>query len=166
VLVPLFEEAGALRVLLTRRASHLRAHQGEVAFPGGARHGDEDLVTTALREAEEEIGLDPGRVEIIGELDHLATVSSRFEIVPFVGALAGRPDLAPNPEEIDRVFDVAVIDLLHEDVFREEQWMLPYARTIAFFELADETVWGATAAILRHFLTLLATGGGPVTPAV
>jgi 8-oxo-dGTP pyrophosphatase MutT (NUDIX family) len=165
VLIPLFEEDGELRVLLTRRSSDLRNHRGEVAFPGGGRHGDEPLVTTALREAHEEIGIDPSSVEILGELDHLATIVSGFEIVPFVGALPGRPAVHPNPAEIERVFDVPVAELLADGVFRQETWAIPVERTIAFFELEGETVWGATASILRHLLALLATGGRPASQA-
>ena len=85
VLVPLFEEDGQVWVVLTRRSQHLRAHKGEVAFPGGRQDEGESLMDAALREAEEEIALDTKVVEIVGELNHLATVSSNSSIVPYVG---------------------------------------------------------------------------------
>ena len=89
VLAPLYEHDGDLRVVLTRRSSNLRVHSGEVSFPGGRSEPDETLEETARREAREEIGLDPSGVEIIGELDHLTTITSGSFIVPYVGLLPG-----------------------------------------------------------------------------
>jgi 8-oxo-dGTP pyrophosphatase MutT (NUDIX family) len=156
VLVPLFEEGGDVRVLLTRRTGDLPSHRGEVAFPGGRVEEGETPVAAALREAHEEIGLDPAAVEIVGELDRLSTVSSRFVITPFVGILRGRPALRPNPHEIERVFDVPLGELLLDEVYREEIWDLPGGeREVTFFELVGDTVWGATARILRQLLVLL-----------
>lgn len=157
VLVPLFEERGDVRVVLTRRTAHLPSHRGEVAFPGGRCEDDEPLVRAALREAAEEIGLDPASVEIIGELDRLTTVSSGFVVTPFVGLLPGRPRLVPNPAEIERVFDVGLGELMAEGVYREEIWELPWGeREVSFFELDGDTVWGATARILRQLLEVVA----------
>ena len=165
VLVALFEEDGEARVILTKRPETMPSHQGEIAFPGGKHepHLDVDLAATALREAHEEVGLDPGLVEIVAELDHLVTVSARFTLTPYVGLLAERPPLVPDDREVDLVFDVALSELLHDDVFREERWEVPPEmlvgvgpdRAIHFFELADETVWGATARILVGFLSHL-----------
>ena len=160
VLVPLFEDDGRLHVLLTRRSSELAAHRGEVAFPGGRQDPGEDLLAAALREAREEIGLASDQVRVLGELDRLATVATRFVVAPFVGELDGRPVTSPNPAEIERVFDVDVAELLDDGVFREEIWELPMGpRDVSFFELEGETVWGATARILRQLLTLLTLTG-------
>ncbi len=157
VLVPLYEHDGRVWVVLTRRAAHLRSHQGEVSFPGGGREGDESLVTTALREAQEEIGLDPAGVEIVGELDHLSTITSGSFIVPFVGILDGRPDdLVANPDEVAHIIHVPLAELLAEEVYREEVWSFEESeRPIFFFELVGDTVWGATASMLRRFLALV-----------
>jgi hypothetical protein len=110
-------------------------------------------------------------VEIAGELDHLVTVSARFALTPFVGLLPMRPRLVPHAREVDAVFDVAISELLHDGVYREERWEVPPEmivgvgpdRAIQFFELAGETVWGATARILAGFLAHLTAfvGGGP-----
>ena len=163
MLVPLFEEAGDLRVVLTRRTHTVGTHRGDVAFPGGRKEPGEDLVAAALREAEEEIGLRPDTVEVIGELDRLATVVSGYEITPIVGALPGPPAVVPNPAEIDRVFDVAVNHLLEEGVYHQEEWDLPTGpRQVHFFEVEDETVWGATARILHQLLCVLT--GLPADP--
>jgi 8-oxo-dGTP pyrophosphatase MutT (NUDIX family) len=157
VLAPLFDEAGEAHVVLTRRAQHLRSHRGEVSFPGGGEEPDDvDLRATALREASEETGLDPASVEVIGELDHLQTITSRSFIVPFVGALPGRPALQPNPHEVERILFVPLSELLDDGVFREERWGLaPMDRPIWFFEIEGDTVWGATAAMLRNLLVIV-----------
>lgn len=155
VLVPLYDHDGEAWVVLTRRSANLRAHSGEVSFPGG-RHddGDPDLVATALREANEEIALDPTHVEVVGELDHLATVTSGSFIVPYVGVLEGRPQaLRPHEAEVEAVIHVALSELLADGVFREELWSWgDVVRPIVFFDLLGDTVWGATASMLRQLL--------------
>jgi 8-oxo-dGTP pyrophosphatase MutT (NUDIX family) len=158
VLVPLFEEDGQARVILTRRAAHLRSHTGEVSFPGGRLEPEESPLTAALREAAEEVGLDPGAVEILGQLEPLATLSSRSGITPFVGVLAARPVLTPNPHEVEHAFDVSLAELLDPAVYREERWDTPWAddRPVHFFDLPDDIVWGATARILHQLLELVA----------
>src|SRR5439155_23102620 len=167
VLAPFYELDGDLYVVLTRRSWDLRAHTGEVSFPGGRCDDGEAPVEAALREAYEEIGLDPSTVDVLGELDHLMTVSSRSFIVPYVGLLTGVPELYPNPTEVDAVLHVPARELLLDEVYREEQWTFtsrppwlpddaevtePVERSIFFFELVGDTVWGATAAMLRHLL--------------
>ncbi|HXH58872.1 CoA pyrophosphatase [Iamia sp.] len=154
VLAPLYDRDGEAWVVLTRRAMAMRAHAGEVSFPGGrAEAGDVDLVHTALREAEEEIGLEPASVEIIGELDHLATVTSGSYIVPWVGALPTPPELRLCSAEVDLAIEVPLSELMAPGVFREEIWDFgPVTRPIVFFDLFGDTVWGATAAMLRQLL--------------
>ncbi len=156
--MPLFEEDGETRVVLTRRAEHLPTHQGQIAFPGGKIDPgvDRDARDAALREAEEEVGLPRAAVEVIAELEHLPSVGGPFVIAPFVGLLAARPHLVPAPGEVDRVFDVALTELMSPGVHHEERWEQDgHARAVHFFELADETVWGATALILASMLALL-----------
>jgi 8-oxo-dGTP pyrophosphatase MutT (NUDIX family) len=156
VLAPLYEHDDEVYVVLTRRAQHLRSHRGEVSFPGGGQDPGEDLRETALREAFEETQLDPSSVEIIGELDHLETVTSRSFITPFVGQLPGRPSLVPSPSEVEKILHVRMLDLVAPDVFREERWGLPpLDRPIYFFEVVGDTIWGATAFMLRNFLALV-----------
>jgi 8-oxo-dGTP pyrophosphatase MutT (NUDIX family) len=160
VLVPLYDgEDGLARVVLTRRTWGLRTHQGEVSFPGGRVEPGEAPVDAARREAEEEIGLDPSAVEVFGELDHLATISSGSFIAPFVGMLPARPETYPNPHEVQAVLHVALAELLDPEIFREEIWTFPGGRVqpITFFELVGDTVWGATASLLRLLLGI-ATG--------
>lgn len=158
VLAPLYEQDGEVHVVLTRRAWHMRSHTGEVSFPGGRQEPGETLWQTALREAHEETGLDPTAVEQVGELHHLATVTSRSSIVPFVGVLPGRPRLVPNPDEVDAILHVPLAELLEPDVYRAERWGLPgLDRPIHFFEIVGDTIWGATASMLVDLLTRITT---------
>lgn len=164
VLVPLFDEGGDARLILTKRPETMPTHQGEIAFPGGKLEPtvDSDLRATALREAQEEIGLEPADVEIIAELDGIGTVGSRFVIAPFVGVLAARPQLRPDTREVVRVFDVALSELLAPEVHHAERWQTPNAVIeVHFFDLAEETVWGATARILYGFLSYLVADREP-----
>jgi 8-oxo-dGTP pyrophosphatase MutT (NUDIX family) len=153
VLVAVFEEEDRARVLLTRRSAELRSHTGEVAFPGGRMDPGEAALDAALREAVEEVGLDPAQSEVLGELTPLTTWSSTARITPFVAALPGRPELRPNPAEVEEAFDVALSDLLTDDVYREELWPLEgQMRSVFVFELEEDTVWGATARMLHELL--------------
>jgi len=154
VLAPLYEDDGEVHVVLTRRAWHMRSHTGEVSFPGGKQEPGETLWETALREAHEEVALDPSCVEQVGELHHLATITSRASIVPFVGVLPGRPRLHPNPDEVDAVLLVSLAELLHPDTYRSERWGVGgLDRTIHFFEIPGDTIWGATGSMLVDLLT-------------
>jgi 8-oxo-dGTP pyrophosphatase MutT (NUDIX family) len=164
VLVPVFEEHGEARVILTKRPETMPSHRGEIAFPGGKvdHERDPDAMAAALREAEEEIGLAPADVDVVAELDGIGTMASAFAIRPFVGVLADRPQLAPHPYEVVTVFDVAVSELLDEATFHEEIWERegpsgPVTMRLHFYELPGETVWGATARILTNLLRLLTT---------
>jgi 8-oxo-dGTP pyrophosphatase MutT (NUDIX family) len=145
-------------VVLTRRARHLRNHHGEVSFPGGREEPhDTDLWRTALREAHEEISLAPELVDRIGELDRLRTFTSRAEIHPFVGRLDGRPDrLVAEPGEVEAILHVPLAELTLEGVYREERWTFPdgHDRPMYFFDLVGDTVWGATARMLRQLVTI------------
>jgi 8-oxo-dGTP pyrophosphatase MutT (NUDIX family) len=154
VLVPIFEEGGDAWMVLTRRAQHMRNHRGEVSFPGGRQEDGEALVDTAKREAFEEIGLDPSSVEVVGELDHLTTITSGAPIVPFVGVLPGRPAaLVPNPDEVELILTLPLGELLLEETYHAEQWNLWGSdREMAFFDVVGDTIWGATARILTDLL--------------
>lgn len=164
VLCVLFDEAedgpdrrSQASVVLTRRSSRLRSHAHQVAFPGGRLDRDESPEAAALREAHEEVGLDPARVEIIGRLSTMQTVINPAPITPFVGVAAERPRLVPNPAEVERAFTVPLTELMDPEVYREELWTFPNGveQPMQFFELIGDTVWGATARMLTELLDLI-----------
>jgi 8-oxo-dGTP pyrophosphatase MutT (NUDIX family) len=159
VLAPIFERDGDTWVVCTRRSWELRTHRGEVSFPGGGEDPADggDLLNTALREAYEEVALDPSAVEVLGELDHLTTVSSDRVIVPFVGLLAEPPTgLVAQPTEVEQIIEVRLAELLEPEVFHEERWWsLEIDHPIVFFDIVGDTIWGATGAMLHQLLVLL-----------
>lgn len=153
VLVLLHDGDDGPEVLLTRRSWELRSHRGEISFPGGRMDPGESPLDTALREANEEVGLDPATVAVRGELEHLNTVVSRSYIVPKVGTVAERPELEPQTSEVERVLWVPLHELTSPGTYRSELWGTPpTGRLLHFFELDDETVWGATAHIIVDLL--------------
>jgi 8-oxo-dGTP pyrophosphatase MutT (NUDIX family) len=158
------DERGDAHVILTRRTEWMRSHSHQVAFPGGRCEEGEDPVDAALRESQEEIGLDPSSVEIVGRLTKLAAITNPGGAIhPFVGIIkGGRPAYDPNPDEVERVFDIALADLMEDGCFREEIWGIADSeRPISFFELDGETIWGATARMLVELLALVATEQTP-----
>jgi 8-oxo-dGTP pyrophosphatase MutT (NUDIX family) len=167
VLAVLFEERGEARVIFTRRSTALRTHRGEVSFPGGRLDEGEDAVAGALREAFEEVCLDPSKVTVVGWIHPVMTMVSASLILPVLATVEGRPALTPSPAEVERVFDVSLAELADPSVFHEERWSLP-GREIAgsednsfpiwFFEVSGEMIWGATARMLYELLTIVLVG--------
>jgi 8-oxo-dGTP pyrophosphatase MutT (NUDIX family) len=154
VLVPIIDDGGALRLLLTRRTEDLPTHAGQVAFPGGLMEPDEDdPAKTALREAEEEIGLPADAVEVLGLLDDFPTRTDEVAVTPVVGVLRRVPPLLAGAAEVARIFDIPVADLAQADrwTWREE----PRGErrlTIYYFLHEGETLWGLSARIVLHLL--------------
>jgi 8-oxo-dGTP pyrophosphatase MutT (NUDIX family) len=156
VLITLLDGPRGAEVLLTKRSKELRTHSGEISFPGGRIDAGETPVEAALREAHEEVGLPPALVHVHGHLTHLSTVVSRSYIVPVVATVDERPDLTPHDREVARILWVPLAELVQPTTYREEWWGTPpLDRRMHFFELDDETVWGATAFMLYELLTLV-----------
>jgi peroxisomal coenzyme A diphosphatase NUDT7 len=155
VLIVLADGPTGAEVLLTRRSMELKSHRGEISFPGGRVDQGETAVEAALRESHEEVGLDPTAPEIVGELEHMSTIVSKSYITPVVSRLDHRPRLEPQTMEADRVMWTPIRELTRPGTYRLERWgNLPSDRPLHFFELDDETVWGATARMLFDLLTL------------
>jgi 8-oxo-dGTP pyrophosphatase MutT (NUDIX family) len=155
VLLVLVQGPAGAEVLLTRRSMQMNSHRGEMSFPGGRVDPGETPVETALREAHEEVGLDPEAPQIVGELEHMSTIVSKSYIVPVVATLDHRPELSPQTMEVDRILWTPVSELTRAGTYRLERWgNLPFDHPLHFFELDDETVWGATARMLVDLLTL------------
>jgi 8-oxo-dGTP pyrophosphatase MutT (NUDIX family) len=159
VLVPLFVDSGELWTLLTRRAESLPSHRGQVAFPGGGRETGEDPWRAALREAEEEIGLEPRTVLRLGELDELGTPSG-YRIVPCVGAIPKPFEPAPDPGEIDEVFSVPVSALANPRLIEDREVLVNgQRRTLRLYHVGRHLIWGVTARILQNLLERLGVPG-------
>ncbi len=160
VLVPIVDDGGALRLILTRRTEDLPTHAGQVAFPGGlVEAGEEDPVRTALREAEEEIGLAPAAVEVLGLLDDFPTRTDTVAVTPVAGVLRALPALRPRAAEVARIFDIPVAELMQEDrwTFREEN-RAGRRLWVYYFLHEGETLWGLSARIVLHLLEVSALG--------
>lgn len=155
VLLPLFMQDDALHLVFIRRSSTLRAHSGEIAFPGGSYDVDDgSLVTTALREASEEIGLSPACVEVLGLLPPVFTVVSNFLIAPVVGYLpAGLGPLQTQVSEVAEVLLLPLHALADPAIAHTEIWTRDgRTRTVYFYEYGSLRIWGATGRILNSLL--------------
>jgi 8-oxo-dGTP pyrophosphatase MutT (NUDIX family) len=158
VLVVVADGDDGAEVLLTLRSMDLRNHRGEISFPGGRVDPGETPVEAALREAHEEVGLDPAVVTVVGELDHLNTAVSRSYIVPVVARLTEPlpQPLRPASPEVEAIFWLPLAELVRPDTYRAERWGAPPTdRMIHFFELDEQTIWGATATVLVDLLRRL-----------
>lgn len=150
VLVPLQDHSGELHVILTKRASHLKHHPGQIAFPGGKQdEGDADVVAAALREADEEIGLPTANVEVLGTLPTHETVTS-FTVTPVLGLIHTGFQIVPEPGEVDEVFSVPLAHLTDVTQFsiQSRRWM-GQRRSYFTVPFGPYYIWGATARILR-----------------
>ncbi|WP_157267672.1 CoA pyrophosphatase [Azohydromonas aeria] len=164
VLVPLVEHAdGTLHVLLTQRTAHLKAHAGQISFPGGrAEATDADAVATALREAQEEVGLEPAQVQVIGTLPAYTTITA-FRVTPVVGLLAAPYALRIDPFEVAEAFEVPLAWLMNPAHHRRHRIELDGAPRqflsmpwTAAGSQREYFIWGATAAMLRNLYRFLA----------
>lgn len=155
VLLPLFEQDGQLFLAFIRRASTLRSHSGEIAFPGGGVEAiDASPVMTALREAQEEIGLNPSEVEVLGVLSPVFTVVSNYLIVPIVAFLPhGLGSLRLQESEVTELILAPLHDLANPSIMHTEVWVRnDVARTIYFYDYGAYRIWGATGRILNALL--------------
>jgi 8-oxo-dGTP pyrophosphatase MutT (NUDIX family) len=159
VIVPLIDLDDPT-LLFTRRTQTVRNHKGEISFPGGARHAeDPDLLTTALRETHEELGISPQAFDVLGTLPPTHTMVSGYVIAPFVGRLERRPRLAPNPVEIAEVLELPISRLL--EVEREVEAVGGLHPTMFVYEVDGHVVWGATGRIVHGLLEILRRQGWP-----
>jgi 8-oxo-dGTP pyrophosphatase MutT (NUDIX family) len=162
VLAPLYRDPrDDLRLVFIRRSPH-GIHGGQIAFPGGRREPeDADLLATALREAEEEVGLDPRQVEVLTDLPMVETMATGFRVAPFLGRLNGAPPTWRRQEtEIDEILEVRLDDLMRPEAHAVETWHLagwPEPRQIPFYWIGPYKLWGATYRIVGSIRGYLAT---------
>ena len=158
VLLGLFDQEGEPTILFIRRSSTLRAHSGEIAFPGGGVDPiDSTLIMAALREAQEEIGLDPARVDVLGVLEPVFTVVSNYLIIPVVAFLPqGLGNLQLQASEVTEVILAPLQELMNPEIYHTEEWTRAgRARTVYFYDYGSYRIWGATARILHTLLEAL-----------
>lgn len=150
VLIPLIDYGENLTVLFTERAKHLKHHAGQVSFPGGKQEDeDHDLMHTALRETEEEIGITANLIEVIGELPKFRTIS-QFEVLPYIGFVDPTYRLTLDHNEVESVFEVPLSYLMDQkNHFIHWAKRSNRQQPIYFITWQDKTIWGATASFLR-----------------
>ncbi len=161
VLLGLFDRNSETHLVFIRRARSLRAHSGEIAFPGGsAEPGDISSVMTALREAQEEIGLDPSQVEVLGVMQPVFTVVSNFLITPVVAYLPrGLGSLRLQTSEVAEIILLPLRGLANPEIAHTEEWVRDgRARMVYFYDYDAYRIWGATARMLNALLELLGPG--------
>lgn len=154
VVLIVYEQDGEPYLLLTRRTERVADHKGQICFPGGSLDlEDKSAVSAALREAEEELGVDPRSLRLVAGLEPVYTVVTRYVIEPFVAYSPRRPELRPDSFEVAEVIDVRVAALLDPTARRVETWDTHGApREVYFYQYGSHVIWGATARILSQFL--------------
>jgi 8-oxo-dGTP pyrophosphatase MutT (NUDIX family) len=157
VLAPLYEHEGEYHMVFTKRSDRMLHHRGQISFPGGGHEpNDGSLLDTALRESDEEIGLAPAHVTVLGQLDDLLTTGSNYLIRPYVGLIPHPYPFVIDPRETDYVIEVPMQFLRRHNpsrqIIREHE-----GRTVEsfFFDYEEHVIWGATGKILKRFLDLL-----------
>jgi 8-oxo-dGTP pyrophosphatase MutT (NUDIX family) len=156
VLLPLYVRDVQEYIVLIKRTENVSEHKGQISFPGGSREDlDVTLLDTALRESSEEIGLDAGDVEVLGELDDEVTTTSNFVVTPFVGMIPWPYRFVKNESEVDEIIEVPVPALLAKECLEPDTELLN-GRTVASYVYRYEgrRIWGATARILNKFLKI------------
>lgn len=148
-----------LTLILRQNNNPNDRHGGQVSFPGGKREvHDEDLRATALREAEEEVGVDPSAVNLLGALSELYIPVSNFKVQPYVGFTEQAPQFVPQPEEVQAVLEVPFSQFLSKNTRRKKDLHLYpqlILRDVPYFDVADQTVWGATAMMISELVAVL-----------
>ncbi len=156
VLVPLYiDDSGRLTAVFTKRGEDMRRHPGEISFPGGRQDDEEsDLRDTALREAHEEIGLDPSGVELVGALQPTPTIATNYAVYPFVGLIEPGHTWTPSAGEVAEVLELALDDL--QDGYSRRRLMrrgVPFRTDV--YVVGEHLIWGATARMLGDLLERL-----------
>jgi 8-oxo-dGTP pyrophosphatase MutT (NUDIX family) len=157
VIILLYEENGVIKFPLTKRPDYLGTHGGQISLPGGKSEPGEHVIDTALREAEEEIGVSRNSIEVVGTLSEFFVIPSNFMVTPVVGYLKDIPQLKPDPKEVVRIIHGTIQDLLIPDAVKVKEILAArmFAMQAPHFEIEGEIVWGATAMMLNEFRTVL-----------
>ena len=156
VLILLYLVDNEIYFFLTKRTDELKHHKGQISLPGGTQEGNEKLIDTALRETQEEIGINKTSISIIGTITPLFVPVTGFMIYPFIGYSLNKLDPKPDPVEVATIFSVNISDLLNkENRTTEQRNIRGYDVQVPYFKLNDYQVWGATSMILSEFRDLI-----------
>lgn len=157
VLILLYEEEGVIKFPLTKRPDYSGTHGGQISLPGGKAEPDEDIITTALREGEEEIGVERSRIKVIGQLSQFFVIPSNFMVTPVIGYLEDVPRFIPDPKEVVRILEGRIDELVRADAVQTREILAAkiYPMMAPHFEIEGEVVWGATAMILNELRLVL-----------
>ncbi len=158
VLLPIYYKQGQYYILFTKRTETVKEHKGQICFPGGVyQEGDGTLVNTALRECAEEIGLMADEVEVLGELDDIATTASGYIVSPSVGLISWPQTLKVDQRETEEIIEVPISALLNKDCLHEETKIIDGEAVTSYsYHYQGRVIWGTTARILRQFLDIFA----------
>ena len=153
VLILLYQEEGEIKFPLTKRATYKGTHSGQISLPGGKRELGETDIDAALRECEEEIGINRNEIKIIGRLTDFFVIPSNFIVAPIVGYIPFKPTYKADPVEVDTIIKGTVLTLLEETSLKKKEIVVGNnIKLVApHFEIEQEIVWGATAMILNEF---------------
>jgi 8-oxo-dGTP pyrophosphatase MutT (NUDIX family) len=157
VLILLYPSGDSVKFPLTKRAEYLGTHGGQISFPGGKAESGEDKVMTALRECQEEIGVEPAKIEVIGKLSDFFVIPSNFMVTPVVGICRTKPAFTADPVEVVRILEGDLSELILDDAVKEKEILVAkqYRMLAPHFEIDGEIVWGATAMMLNELRTIV-----------
>lgn len=157
VMILLYENGNDVLFPLTKRPDYLGTHGGQISLPGGKAESGETLIETALRETEEEIGIKPHEIEVLGTLSNFFVIPSNFIVTPVVGIMRTPPVFTPDPKEVEKVLHGSVNRLVATEAILTKEILAAklFPMRAPHFEIEQEVVWGATAMILNEFRTIL-----------
>lgn len=157
VLILLYPHNGEIIFPLIQRPEYAGAHSGQVSLPGGKAEDGEDAITTALREGEEEIGIQAKDVTVIGKLSEFFVIPSNFLVTPVVGFVDSAPKLTPDAKEVERIIFGSAHQLMQADAIQSKEILAAgrFNMQAPYFDIEGQVVWGATAMMLNEFRTLL-----------
>ena len=157
VLILLYPDSNRIVFPLIKRPDYLGAHSGQISLPGGKAEPGETVIETALREAQEEIGVDMRKVEVIGRLSDFFVIPSNFMVTPVVGVASGKPELVPDAVEVVQILHGDITSIIPDHSIRTKEILAAgrYRMMAPHFEIEGEIVWGATAMMLNEFRWVL-----------
>ena len=156
VLILLFPFEGDIQFFLTKRTEDVEHHKGQISLPGGIRENNETLEETALRETKEEIGIDPNTIMNLGSLTPFFIPVTGYIVHPFIGWCKEKPLTQVHDVEVNQLFSVSITELMDEKILQTEKWNIRgYDAIVPYYNFGECKVWGATAAILSEFKSIL-----------